>query len=140
MSYQTNLPATSEIRFRWFDIPLSNEEIKGRRVEKTANDEQIQRAKDRLEVAKQEIEADFDVLARKEKNKSLMVELIERKRRAKVKCQEIVNEDDATIEYYAAEEGNGFAPGDLVQVRDMTREEKDQYQIITKSIRNPFTN
>ena len=139
MSYQTKLPATSEIRFQWFDIRLSEDEIKDRRVEKTANDEQIQRAKDRLETAKQEIEADFDVLARKERNKGLMVELIERKRRVKVKCQEIVNEDDATVEYYAAEEGDGFASGDLVQVRDMTREEKFEYGIISqKSVRKLY--
>lgn len=53
--------------------------------------------------------------------------------------QIIANEEDATIEYWATENAEGYEAGQVVYSRDMSREEKHQYGITTLiNVRKPF--
>lgn len=134
-----NLTLSNDIRFEWLDIPLTESEIEVRRISKSKNDEEIARAKNEIKKATVQIEEEFRVKDRTESNKSILKELIEKTKRVKLKVQIIANEDDATIEYWATENAEGYEAGQVVFSRDMTREEKHQYGITTSiNIRKPF--
>jgi hypothetical protein len=129
----------NDVRYEWLDIPLSESEIKARRVEKSKNDEEIQKAKEKVKEVKQQIEEDHGVKDRTEANKIILSELISKKKRVKLKVQIIANEEDACMDYWATENAEGYEAGQVVFSRDMTREEKNQYGIITSvNIRKPY--
>lgn len=134
-----NLTLSNDIRYEWMDIPLTESEIKERRIKKTKNDEEIARAKNEIKKATAQIEEEFLVKDRTESNKIILKELLEKTKRVKLKVQIIVNEEDATIERWATEDAEGYQAGQIVLIRDMTREEKHQYGITTfTNVRKPF--
>lgn len=49
----------NNIRYEWLDIPLTDAEIKARRIEMSKNDEEIERAKAEVKKAKQQIEEEY---------------------------------------------------------------------------------
>lgn len=134
-----NLTLSNDVRYEWMDIPLTESEIKERRIKKTKNDEEIARAKNEIKKAKAQIEEEFLVKERTESNKIILKELLEKTKHVKLKVQIIVNEEDATIERWATEDAEGYQAGQIVLIRDMTREEKHQYGITTfTNVRKPF--
>lgn len=73
-----NLTLSNDIRFEWLDIPLSESEIKARRIEMSKNDEEIARAKNEVKKATAQIEEDFLVKDRTESNKVILKELLKK--------------------------------------------------------------
>lgn len=133
-----NLPM-NDIRYEWLDIPLTDAEIKSRRVEMSKNNEQIELAKAEVKKVKQQIEEQFGVKDRTEANKVILHELVTKKKHVKLKVQIIANEEEATMDHFATEDAEGYEVGQLVFCKDMTREEKNQYGITTSIlIRKPY--
>lgn len=109
------------------DVPLTEEEIVERRLQRSKYEEALDEVKEKVSEFKAKIEYDLNIESNKPKLKEIKKELRTKCKVVKLKVVENPDPENGTVDIVAAEDACGYASGETIKIRPMTMRERVEF-------------